>query len=103
MAFDPGSAMQKVVASNHLSIGIRKEGVSVTASLTETSRNVRRIYADRNGPHAQAFEYAETSFYTPQLGVAEWSPVAAVEHQQDTHRDPSGARRSANRSGEQFR
>jgi hypothetical protein len=42
---------------------------------------IYRIDADRGQLDATRFEVAQTLLETPQLGVAEWSPVSAIKNQ----------------------
>jgi hypothetical protein len=44
---------------------------------------LRRIDADANNTDPSRIEIRKPSLKTPQLGVAEWSPEAAVKNQRD--------------------
>jgi len=80
MAFDTSASMQKVVAPNYLGLRVGKKSKGVTAPLTQALRDAGGIYANRHRTNAHGFERIQISFYTPQLGVAEWSPRPTVEN-----------------------
>ena len=75
--------MNQIVTANGLEFGIREKGVSVVRGPAKIGRNVRRIHADSNWPHAGVLKFAELFFDSSQLEVTERSPVSAIEDQQD--------------------
>jgi hypothetical protein len=68
--------------------------------LTETTRDVGSINADRHRANAQGFECIQLCFNAPQLGVAKRSPIAAVENQKHALWNMPGTRQSGNGGGE---
>jgi len=88
--------MQQVIAADHFGVRVREKGKDITLFSGEIARRLRRIDADRRHPNAVRLELAPMLLDTPQLGVAGWSPIPAVKHQQRTLRS-----RSMQRVGQQ--
>jgi hypothetical protein len=76
------TGMQKVVASDNFRVGIGEKCIRITGSAAQVSGHVGRVYANGYGPNPHISEIGQLFFYTPQLGVAERSPIAAIENQQ---------------------
>ena len=67
---DTGLCVRQIITSYDFRISIGKDCESVSLALRETTRLFRRVDADRNWTNAYFVELTETSFNTPQLGVA---------------------------------
>lgn len=65
-----GFCVRQIITTNHFRISIGKNWKSVTLTLREIVRLFRCIDADRNRTNTHFVELIETSFNTPQLGVA---------------------------------
>jgi hypothetical protein len=78
--------VQQIVTSNHFSFLIGKKRKSVTRLLHQVARLFRSVDTDRHRTNTRLIETRQTLFNTPQLGVAQRSPVTAVEDQQNTFR-----------------
>ena len=81
-----GAFVHQIVASNRFAFLIRKQKECVARLLCELPRLFWSIYADRNRTNAGLMESIEISLNAPQLGVADESPVAAIEDQQNAFR-----------------
>ena len=103
MALDAGAAMQDIVASDYFRVGIGKKRIGVAMPLAKPPRDFRSVHADRYRTNAQGFELVQIFFDTPQLGVAERSPIAAIEDQQHTLWNAPGGGARIKRGGQQFR
>src|SRR5215471_1670523 len=77
------------MTANRIQIGIRKKGKGVTGCPAQVTRFFRCIHADRYGSYAYRAELIQVFLNAPQLGVAGWSPVAAIEDQQDAPGRPA--------------
>lgn len=75
--------VEHTVAADYLGAGIRKEWESVPPLAAEVPGLLGRIDADRGDLDAAGAKFREALLKTPQLGVAQRSPVAAIEDQQD--------------------
>lgn len=73
--------MQHTVLPDHLRVGIGEKREAIPPRLTKLLRFGRRIHTDRDNLDAPGMELIQVLLETPQLGVAEWSPIAAVEDQ----------------------
>ena len=78
--------MDQVVALDHFRVMIREKCERVTGFLLQIVRLSRSIDTDRYGPYSNLLELIQTSFNTPQLGVAGRSPVTSVKNQQHASR-----------------
>ena len=78
--------MQQIVAANDFSFGVRQKGEGVSSLATERRGFSRGIHADRYWSYSLALELTQTVLNTPQLGVAERSPIAPVENQKQASR-----------------
>jgi hypothetical protein len=76
-----GLRVQNAVPANDLCIWIGEEWEAIPSGLAELLRLGWRIHADRDNLDAPVMELAQVLFETPQLGVAERSPIATVENQ----------------------
>ena len=78
--------MQHIVTANDFCLGIGKQYESVAEFLRLPLIDLRRIDADTNDTDSSRFKIRQPSLKTPQLGVAERSPKAAVKNQRDRFR-----------------
>jgi hypothetical protein len=74
--------VEQVKAANGVKLFVGEEGVGVALLLTKIPGDWGRVHADGYDLHSARLELIELFFETPQLGVAEGSPVAAVENQE---------------------
>ncbi len=77
-----GACMNQIVSTNHFHVLIREQGESVASLLREIARHVRIINTDRDRTYSFCAQLVQTFFNTPQLGVAQRSPVTSVKNQQ---------------------
>ena len=75
--------MQDAVQANDFCVRIGEEREAIPPGLAELLRLGGRIHADRDDLDAPVMKLAQVLLKTPQLGVAEWSPIAAVENEHD--------------------
>jgi len=73
--------VQQVVSANHLGRRIRQEGVGVSPFLAVSPGDCRRVHANGNNAYSSGSKIVESLLETPQLGVAERSPVAATKNE----------------------
>src|SRR5438445_4290589 len=73
--------MQQIVTPDDPGVRIRKQRISEAHLLTLLSIYFHRVDADRSDTKAARAEVRKPALKTPQLGVTERSPVAAVEDQ----------------------
>jgi|HubBroStandDraft_5_1064220.scaffolds.fasta_scaffold04902_3 hypothetical protein len=71
--------MQHAVLPDHLGVWIGEEREAISPRLAELLRLGGRIHADRDNLDAPVMELAQVLLEPPQLGVAERSPIAAIE------------------------
>lgn len=71
--------MDQIVLLDRVEIWIGKKSKTVASLLHEIARYLRFVNADRNRSEASVIERLQIFLNTPQLGVARWSPVAAIE------------------------
>jgi len=76
--------MAYIVAANDFCLGIGKQWESVAEFLRLPSIDLRRIDADSDDTDSSCVEIRKPSLKTPQLGVAQRSPKAAVKNQRDS-------------------
>jgi len=74
--------MQKIVAADDTCIRIRKQRISKAHLLTVQPICFHGIDADGGETKTARVEIRKPSLKIPQLGVTEWSQVAAIENQQ---------------------
>jgi len=74
--------VEQVKAANGVKLFVGEERVGVALLPAVLPRNFRRVHANGHDLHSARLELIELFFETPQLGVAEGSPIAAVENQQ---------------------
>src|SRR5215471_6694425 len=74
--------MDQIVQADYPFRGVREKRECVTLCATVITRDLRGIDADCHQTNAACVELAEVFLETPQLGVAEGSPVPAVEDEQ---------------------
>ena len=86
MSAKTSADVQKVVAADYFSIGIRQDREREAAALLKTPRDVRRIDTDRDRPDTSCLEFTTVLLNTSQLEVAERSPIATIEDQQHRFR-----------------
>ena len=78
--------MQDSVLPDHLRARIGEEREAVPFGLAEPLRLRGRIHADRYNLNTPVMKLAQVLLETPQLGVAERSPISAIENQHDRAR-----------------
>ena len=76
--------MQHIVTANNFCLGIGKQRESVAAFLRLPPIDLRRINADADYADPARIEIRKPLLKTPQLGVAEQSPEAAIKNQRDS-------------------
>ena len=79
-----GLGMQHAILSDGLRIGIGHKRKRVAPGLAELLRLAGRIHADGYHFNAALMKLIQVLLETPQLGVAEWSPVPAIEDEDDS-------------------
>ena len=75
--------VNQIIAADGLEFGIREKGVREVRELAKIGGDVRWIHADGYRPHTGVLKFVELFFDSSQLEVTEWSPVSAIEDQQD--------------------
>ena len=83
-AFRSCAGMQHVVTANNFCLGIGKQRETVAEFLRLPPINLRRIDADADYADPARIEIRKPVLKTPQLGVAERSPKAAIKNQHDS-------------------
>ena len=76
--------MQEIVTANDFRLGIGKQRESVAEFLRLPPVDLRRINADTDNANPARIEIRKPSLKTPQLGVAERSPEAAIKNYYDS-------------------
>ena len=76
--------MQYIVTANDFGVGIGKQLESVAELLRLPPVDLRRINADADYADPARIEIRTLLLKTPQLGVAERSPEAAIKNQRDS-------------------
>jgi hypothetical protein len=74
-------SVQQVVSADHLGRRIRQKGVGVSPFLALTPGDGRRVHANGHNAYPSGSKIVESLLETPQLGVAERSPVAAIKNE----------------------
>jgi hypothetical protein len=82
-AFRSCAGMQQVVTANNFCLGIGKQRETVPEFLRLPPIDLRGINADADYADPARIEIRKPSLKTPQLGVAERSPEAAIKNQRD--------------------
>ena len=72
--------MKQIITTNYLGVRIGQKRKSVPHFFSVTLVGFHRIYADRGNPNAPRVEVGQVLLETPQLGVAEESPIPAIEN-----------------------
>ena len=75
--------MQHSVLANRVSIRVRKQWKRIPSRQTELPRLGGRIHADAHDFNATPMKLAQVLLKTPQLGVAEWSPIPTIENEHE--------------------
>ena len=78
--------MQHIVTANNFCLGIGKQRETVAPFLRVPPVDLRRINADADYADPARIEIRKPLLKTPQLGVAERSPKAAIKNQRDSSR-----------------
>lgn len=73
--------MQKVVCPNDLRVRVRKNGESKSKLLRVAPADLWRINADGGNAQSACVKILQPLLETPQLGVAEQSPITAIKNQ----------------------
>lgn len=73
--------MQQVVGTNDLGVRIRKQSKRISHLLSQATADFRRINADRSQVESHCIEVTQPLLETPQLGVAQKSPITTVENE----------------------
>jgi len=76
------AGMKHAVLADHLRFRIGEKRERVTLAGAECARVLVGVDADGGNLDAARVEIVQAPFETPQLGVAEGSPVAAIENEQ---------------------
>ena len=76
--------VHQIIAANDFGAGVRQKRVSVPSLATERRGLIRRVHADRYRSHSPLRELTQIVLDTPQLGVAERSPISPVENQKQS-------------------
>jgi len=74
------TGVQNLVLANDCRVRIRKESKTEPPFPTMPARHLGRINADGRQSDAARIKFRKPILKTPQLGVAERSPVAAVKN-----------------------
>ena len=91
--------MRHIVSANNLSLRIGKQRKRIAELLRLPLVNIGRIDADTNNVNTACGEIGKPLLKTPQLGVAQRSPKAAVENQHDRLRSGRSAEQIAKPNG----
>ena len=83
-AFRSCAGMQHIVTANNFCLGIGKQRETVAEFLRLPPIDLRRINADTDYTDPARIEIRKPVLKTPQLGVAERSPEAAIKNQRDS-------------------
>ena len=83
-AFRSCAGMQHIVTANNFCLGIGKQRETVAEFLRLPPIDLRRINADTDYTDPARIEIRKPVLKTPQLGVAERSPKAAIKNQHDS-------------------
>ena len=83
-AFRCCAGMQHIVTANNFCPGIGKQRETVAEFLRLPPINLRRINADADNAGPARIKIRKPVLKTPQLGVAERSPKAAIKNQRDS-------------------
>ena len=83
-AFRSCAGMQHIVTANNFCLGIGKQRETVAEFLRLPPIDLRRINADADYADPARIEIRTSLLKTPQLGVAERSPEAAIKNQHDS-------------------
>jgi len=81
-----GLRVEQIIAADHLCIRVGQEGIGVAVHVAEFATDLWGIDTDGDKLHTAGIEIFPAFLNTPQLGVVQSSPVAAVENQNDTAR-----------------
>jgi hypothetical protein len=97
-------SVQQVVSANHLGRRIRQKSVGVSLFLAVGPGDCRRVHANGDNADSSGSKIVESLLETPQLGVAERSPVATIKNEYHAVRwrsraDDAALRRIADASG----
>ena len=76
--------MQQIVAAYYFRFHIGEKRKSETHLLTMSFTDLRWIDADRDDLKTSSLKLGKSLLKTPQLGVAQWSPMTAIENQHRT-------------------
>ena len=76
--------MQQVIAADNFGLGIGKQRETVAEFLRLPPIDLRRINADADYADPARIEIRKSLLKTPQLGVAQRSPEAAIKNQRDS-------------------
>ena len=82
-AVDAGVGMDEVPAADNVIVGVRENRESIASGLAQMLGLLRSVYTNGDDANLARVEIGKVFFETPQLGVAERSPVATVEDQDD--------------------
>ena len=82
-AVDASMGVDKVPAPNDVVFGVGENRESIASRLAQMLGLLRSVYANGNDTNLTRVEIGKVLFETPQLGVAERSPIAAVEDEDD--------------------
>jgi hypothetical protein len=74
--------MEKIVATDHLRFYIGQKRKCVTHLLRMSAVDLNGIDTDTSDANAAGIKITKPLLKTPQLGVAEWSPMSAIKDQE---------------------
>lgn len=91
-SLSPGTRarVEKIVGPDRYRLRIGKKRVRVSLLRAMLSAGFWRVHADRREANAARLKLLQQILKTPQLGVAERSPIAAIEDEQNGARSPVG-------------
>ena len=82
-AVDAGVRMDEVPPADDVVFGVGENRESVASGLAEVLGLFRGVHANGDDTNLARVEIGKVLFETPQLGVAEGSPIAAIEDKDD--------------------
>ena len=83
-SFWSGTGVQHVIPANDFCSGVGKQREGVTEFLGLPAIDLGRIETDADHANPVRIEIRKLLLETPQLGVAEWSPKAAIKNQHNS-------------------
>ena len=78
--------VHEVVTCDRFALLIGKQRKRIACLLREVTQLIRRINTDCDRSNAGLIKSSEILLDAPQLGVADWSPIAAIENYEHAFR-----------------